>query len=88
MSDEFGSFAQSPTTPSEYAYVVVPADASALPAVPKFLYVGSGGDVTLRTVDAEADVVFRNVPAGGYLFVRASHVRASGTTAGDIVACA
>ncbi|WP_176473186.1 spike base protein, RCAP_Rcc01079 family [Sphingomonas lenta] len=36
--------------------------------------------------DDDADVVFRNVPAGALLRVRASHVRATGTTATDILA--
>lgn len=88
MSDKFASFAQSPNTPSEQAFAVTPDDQSALSTVPKYLYVGNGGHVTLRTVDSAADVVFRNVPSGGYLYVRASHVRASGTTASGIVACA
>ncbi|WP_354323970.1 hypothetical protein [Porphyrobacter sp. MBR-155] len=42
----------------------------------------------MRTRDAASDVVFENVPAGGYLFVRATHVRQAGTTAAAIVACA
>jgi len=50
--------------------------------------VGRAGNIALRTRDSEEDVVFENVPAGSYLFVRASHVRATGTTASAIVACA
>lgn len=88
MSDEFSAFARTPSTPSEQAYAVQPSDLAPLPTVPKYLYVGSGGSVTLRAMDSEADVVFESVPAGGYLFVRASHVRSTGTTAGAIVACA
>ncbi len=88
MSDNFASFGSSPTSPSESAYAVAPSDTVALPSVPKFLYVGRAGNVTLRTKDSSADVLFENVPAGGYLFVRASHIRATGTTAAGIVACA
>ena len=88
MEDDFASNLPSALTPSESAYAVTPHDTLALPAVPKFLYVGIGGRVTLRTRDAATDVVFENVPAGGYIYVRASHVRASGTTASAIVACA
>jgi len=88
MNDEFELFSQTPATPSEHAFAVTPDDVSALPSVVKYLYVGTGGDVTLRTRDSDADVVFRNVPSGGYVFARASHVRATGTTATDIIGCA
>ena len=54
-------------------------------AVTKAIYVGSSGDVTLRPLRGAADVTYRNVPDGAYLTVRASHVRATGTTAGDLV---
>lgn len=88
MSDEFEGTAQSVLTPSENAFAVAPHDSTALPAIPKYLYVGNGGDVVIRAKDSASDAVFRNVPTGGYLYVRASHVRATGTTASAIVACA
>jgi len=88
MADEFESAAQSVLTPSENAYAVTPSNTDPLPVTPKYLYVGGAGQVTLRTLDPAADVVFENVPPGGYLYVRASHVRAAGTTATAIMACA
>ena len=88
MPDEFAAQSQTAATPSEHAFAVMPNDTAPLPTVPKYLYVGGGGTVVLRTVDSQADVTFVNVPDGGYLYVRASHIRASGTTATDIVACA
>ena len=88
MSDKFQNSAQSVLTPSENAFAVAPDDNEPLESVPKYLYVGFGGAVTLRALDATNDVVFENVPAGGYIYVRATHVRASGTTATSIVACA
>ena len=88
MADNFDNSAQSVLAPSENAFTVTPHDTDALQTVPKYLYVGSGGDVTLRTVDGTSDVVFMNVPNGGYIYVRASHVRATGTSASAIVACA
>lgn len=87
MNDRFEGNAQSVLAPSENAFAVVPHDSDPLITVPKFLYVGEGGSVVLRARDADADVVFENVPAGGYIYVRASHVRETGTTASSIVAC-
>jgi hypothetical protein len=43
---------------------VTPDDVQPLPVLPKALYVGTADDVTLRGVDATADVVFRNCAAG------------------------
>ncbi|MEE4207779.1 MAG: hypothetical protein V2I43_00750 [Parvularcula sp.] len=88
MSDQFENTAQSVLSPSEHAFAVSPSDTDPLAFVPKYLFVGIAGSVTLRTRDSDTDVVFENVPAGGYLYVRASHVRATGTTASAIVACA
>ncbi|MEZ5656801.1 MAG: hypothetical protein R3E04_13125 [Sphingobium sp.] len=57
-------------------------------AIPKALYVGTGGTVILRGVDSAADVTFKNVANGQILDVQAQFVRATGTTATDIVALA
>lgn len=65
---------------------MTPHDANPLPRLPKALWVGTGGDVTLRCVGDEADVVFRNVPSGGLIRARARFVRATGTTAAGILA--
>lgn len=88
MNDKFESSVQSVLSPSENAFAVTPDDAEPLVTVPKYLYVGGAGNITLRTRDGAADVVFENLPGGSYLYVRASHVRATGTSATAIVACA
>lgn len=69
-------------------FAITPHDVNELPTIPKALYVGAGGQVTLRGVDGAADVVFRNVAAGQVLDVRARFVRATGTTAADILGLA
>ncbi|HEX8484897.1 spike base protein, RCAP_Rcc01079 family [Sphingomonas sp.] len=86
MFDDFADRADSVLAPSRSATPVTPSDSQPLARLPKALYVGTGGHVTLRCVDDAADVVFRNVPAGAIIRARASHVRAAGTTATDIVA--
>ncbi|MBN8848141.1 MULTISPECIES: hypothetical protein [unclassified Sphingomonas] len=73
---------------SRAPYAVTPSDATPLPVVPKALYVGTAGNIVLRGVGGAADVTFKNVAAGQVLDVRASYVRATGTTAADIVALA
>ncbi len=69
-------------------YAIVPHDTDPLPVVPKAFYVGTGGDIVVRGIGGDQDVTFRNCLAGMTLCVRASHVRATGTTAADLVALA
>lgn len=86
--DSFSGFVDSPIAPASRCFSIVPSDETELAVVTKALYVGSGGDVVLRAVDAVADVAFRNVSAGSTLDVRVRAVRAAGTTAADIVGLA
>lgn len=57
-----------------------------LPLLPKGIYVGSGGDVTLRGIEGSGDVTYRNLPDASYIAVRARYVRATGTTASNLIA--
>jgi hypothetical protein len=50
------------------------------------LYVGTGGDVTVRLRKATANVTFKNVSDGCWLPVICDYVLATDTTASDIVA--
>ena len=73
--------------PARRAYAVRPHDTDELPTLPKALWVGTAGTVALRAVDGTADVSL-TVPAGQILPIRVSHVRATGTSAGNLVALA
>lgn len=85
MSDPFETHSDAAFAPSRAPYAIVPSDTEALTLVPKGIYVGTGGDVVLRGVDGSADVTYRNLPDASYVAVRALYVRASGTTASDLV---
>lgn len=85
VTDRFASHGDSADSPATEAFAITPSDSGELPAATKAIYVGSAGHVTLRPLRGGADVTYRNVPTGCYLTVRASHVRATGTTAGDLV---
>ncbi|RVU03987.1 hypothetical protein EOE18_13885 [Novosphingobium umbonatum] len=76
----------SASLPSRKPYAITPHDANALPAIPKGIYVGTGGDVTLRGVDGTADVTYKNLADGAYIAVQARYVRATGTTASNLIA--
>lgn len=49
------------------------------------LYVGTGGDVKVKTVGGQ-DATFKNVPNGTWLPVQVIKVYLTGTTAADMIA--
>ena len=83
--DRFTGYADAPDSPAADAFAITPSDSVELPVVTKAIYVGTGGHVTLRPLRASADVTYRNIPSGSYLTIRASYVRAAGTTASDLI---
>jgi hypothetical protein len=85
-NDGFVQNNDSVENPSRNPYAVVPSDAVELAIIPKRLFIGTAGNVTLRGIGAQADVVYKNVGSGVYLDVRPQFVRATGTTAADIIA--
>lgn len=87
-NDPFAQLMDSAMFPARNPVAVTPSDAVELATVPKALYVGTGGDVVVRGIDAVADVTFKNVASGQVIDVRARYVRATGTTAANIVALA
>jgi hypothetical protein len=63
------------------AVTVVPHATNALSPIPDRIYVGGTGDITCRLMGDNADVVFKAVPVGTILPIRAQYIRATGTTA-------
>ncbi len=86
--DRFQTFSDTSIGPSRAPFAITPNDSVELGLVPKALYVGTGGTIVLRGLDAAADVIFKNLANGQILDVRAQFVRATGTTASDIVGLA
>lgn len=74
--------------PAAACFAVAPSDTLDLSQVTKAIYVGTSGDVVLVPVLGADPVTFRNVPAGAILDVRVRAIRATGTTAADIVGLA
>ena len=85
MADFLAAFGDSAVAPSRNPYPIAPHDTNELPVLPKGIYVGTGGDVVLRGQDASADVTYRNLADGSYIAVRAQFVRATGTTAANLI---
>jgi hypothetical protein len=75
------------TAPARYARAVTPHASNNLSdGACRALFIGTGGDVSLIAAADESPVLFKNLAAGSVLDVATKAVRASGTTADNIVA--
>ncbi len=88
IKDTFASATDTVTAPAQSCFPITPEDNADLEYVTKGLYVGGGGDIVLRTKSDDVDIAFRQVPSGTILPVRAVAIRATGTSASDIVGLA
>jgi hypothetical protein len=72
---------------SSHAQVVVPSDANDLPFITRFIEIAAAG--TLSIIDESGvQVDFPSFPAGHTFYIRASRIRATGTSvvAGSVIA--
>ena len=86
--DRFETTGDSLIAPARHAFSIVPNDSADLGAVTKAIYIGTGGSVKLRAIGSDSDVTFLNVQSGAILDVRCKAIRASGTSAQNIVGLA
>jgi hypothetical protein len=86
MTDQFQNHADHVSAPATRAVAVSPHDSNALADIPKALFVGTGGTIVMRGVNGSVDQSWKNVPSGSVLPFRAQYVRATGTTAADLLA--
>ncbi|HBY59942.1 MAG TPA: hypothetical protein DEH78_08965 [Solibacterales bacterium] len=73
---------------SDHFAAVTPSDSTTFSPVPRALYVGGTGDLTVIGAgdDTGTPVTFSTVPAGTLLPIAVSKVMATGTSASNIVA--
>lgn len=82
--DDFGTN-RNLRNPGQNGEVVTPHNTNEFVKVSRAIYVGTGGNVNLVTRDGTT-LLFSNVQDGTVLPIRARQVRATGTTATDIIA--
>ncbi|MFN3424223.1 MAG: hypothetical protein ACK4Z7_05050 [Novosphingobium sp.] len=85
VNDIFAGSSNSLTSPAEDCFQILPDDDAALPQATKAIYIGQGGDLTLVPLRGNAPVTFTNLASGSMLDVRARAVKATGTTALDLI---
>jgi len=74
------------TSPGSYALVIAPSDGTPLPEVTRGIYVGTAGDLTVVFAGDTAPVTLVGVPGGSLLPISVRAVKATGTTASNLVA--
>ena len=83
--DNFTSSSDSLIAPANSAFEVTPHDTQELTAVTKAVFIGGAGDLVVRLLEGTSDVTFRGLASGSVLDIRVTSIRATGTTATDIV---
>lgn len=73
------------TAPARNGAAIVPSNATDLTTLPRAIYVGQTGDISLRLPEG-GSLLLKNVQSGSFLPIRAIGVNATGTTAGSLVA--
>ena len=71
--------------PGVDGFAIVPSDSVELATIPRAIYVGVSGDITCRSAAGSVDLVFKAVPAGSTLPFAARYIRATGTTATNMI---
>lgn len=72
-------------SPGENWASITPHDSNALSTLPRAIYVGGAGDLEVISVDGTT-VVFSGVPVGTLLPIRPNIVKATNTTATNLIA--
>lgn len=86
--DAFQDATNSLVAPARTAFAITPDDATDMPAATRAVYVGQGGNLVVCLVGDEQDAVFLNVAPGTLLPIRIKAVRATGTSASQILGLA
>lgn len=86
--DNFSTVIDSLIAPARNCFSIIPNDTALLPFLPKAVYVGNGGNLVVRAIDATSDVTFSNIANGTTLDVRITSIRATGTTASNLIGLA
>lgn len=85
-TDPFAQYQTGLDSPARHSPVITPSDTDDIgTSGSRGIYVGVGGDITLDTF-FDTQILYKNVPTGFILPVVTKRVRATGTTATNLVA--
>lgn len=81
-------FPDDPLSSASHGFAITPHATNPLEYVTRAIYVGGSGDITCRFRDSTTDVLLTGLLAGVVYDFSLSHVRATGTSAVNIVGLA
>lgn len=84
MTEKYQGRAEDIAAPARRGFAIVATDASDLVAETRAIYVGSAGDLA-AVLSSGDEVTFTGLGGGTLLPVRAKRVKATGTSAGQLV---
>ena len=84
MADQHGSFAEGLTSPADNQVAITPSDSTDLAFNSRAIRVGVGGTLVVTPAGGGSDVTY-TVYNGEVLPIRVSRVKATGTTATNLV---
>lgn len=74
------------SAPASRGAAITPHDTNAIGGPYSAIFVGTGGNITLRYAGGSSDLVFKNVASGTVLPIAGvEFIRATGTTAADMI---
>lgn len=79
--DPYAQYAPKLDDPATRGFAITPSDTTDLDTIPRFIWVGGAGAISLIPVDQSAAITLSGIPAGTLLRIRARRVNATGTTA-------
>ena len=84
MSEKYQGRADDITSPARGGFAITSSDSTDLVAETRAIYIGSAGDLVAVLASGD-EVTFVGLAGGTVLPVRAQRIKATGTTAGDLV---
>jgi len=84
MPDRFSTHATSLVAPATHGFPITPDDAADLPEITRALYIGGAGTAVL-VLASGAEITLSGLAAGTMLALRVRQVKATGTTAEQLV---
>lgn len=82
--EKYDTRASQPTAPAGHGFAIIPDDENDLPRETRAIYVGGQGNLSV-TLSSGDEVALVSVPSGAVLPLRAIRIRATGTTATNLV---
>lgn len=84
MTDRYSGHAKSLSSPADHGFPISPSDSLDLTEPTRAIYVGTGGNLAV-TLLSGAELTLANIPTGSIVPIRIRRIKATNTTATNLV---